>query len=104
MLKNLHFPVGFALALLLSLETRAFAVERDALALATASITKDELRAHVDVLSDDTFEGREAGSRGGRAAANYILKEFERLGATPAGENGTFFQSFHTASRNILGL
>jgi hypothetical protein len=72
--------------------------------LATASITKDELKAHIDVLADDSFEGREAGSRGGRAAANYILKEFERFGAVPAGESGTYFQSFHSASRNILGL
>jgi hypothetical protein len=104
MLKNLYFCTGFALLLLPSLDTRVFAVERDALTLATASITKDELKTHVDVLADDAFEGREAGSRGGRAAANYILKEFERLGAVPAGENGTYFQSFHTASRNILGL
>ncbi len=102
--KNLYFTIGFALLLLSSNGASAFAVERDALALATASITKDELKNHVDVLADDTFEGREAGSRGGRAAANYILKEFERLGAAPAGEGGTYFQSFHSASRNILGL
>ena len=54
------------------------------MAAAAASITKDELKSHVDVLADDTFEGRETGSRGARAAANYVLKAFERHGATPA--------------------
>jgi hypothetical protein len=82
----------------------AHAVDRDILAAASASITKPELKNYIDVLADDTFEGREAGSRGGRAAANFILKEIERLGATPVGDNGTYFQSFQPNSRNILGL
>jgi hypothetical protein len=82
----------------------ARAVDRNALALAAASITKDELKGHVDVLADDTFEGRETGSRGGRAAANYVYKALERCGAAPAGDGGTYFQSFNAASRNILGI
>src|SRR5947207_5345238 len=97
----------FALAgalLALVVPPAARAVDRSALAIAAASITKDELKAHVDVLADDTFEGRETGSRGARAAANYVLKAFERHGAAPAGEGGTYFQSFNAASRNILGL
>jgi hypothetical protein len=80
------------------------AVDRNAVATAAASITKDELKTHIDVLADDTFEGRESGSRGGHAASNYLAKEFERLGAAPAGDGGSYFQGFHTASRNILGL
>ena len=34
---------------------------------AAAAITTDDTKHHVEVLADDTFEGREAGSRGGRA-------------------------------------
>ena len=68
------------------------------------SITKDELKGHVDVLADDTFEGREAGSRGGRAAGNYLHKAFETLELKSAGDGGTYFQSFGAASRNVLGL
>jgi len=78
--------------------------DRGALSAARASITLEELKGHVDVLSDDTFEGREVGSRGGRAAGNYLLKAFEQKGLTPAGDGGTFFQSFNGTSRNILGL
>lgn len=80
------------------------AADRAAVATAVASVTTEELKGHVDVLADDTFEGREAGSRGGRAAGNYILKAFETLELKPAGDAGTFFQSFGSASRNILGL
>jgi hypothetical protein len=82
----------------------AGAVDRDVLAAAAASITAAEAKTYVDVLSDDTFEGRETGSRGGRAAGNYVLKAIEQLGAAPMGEGGTYFQAFHAASRNILGL
>jgi C-terminal processing protease CtpA/Prc len=76
-----------------------------AAALAAAdTITKDELKGFVDVLADDTFEGREAGSRGGTAAANYLAKEFTELKLAPAGSKGSFFQGFQGASRNILGM
>jgi hypothetical protein len=97
-----------ALALLLGLaSTTAFsaaAADLNAVAAAAESITPDELKVFVDTLSDDTFEGREAGSRGGRAAGNYLLKALEQRGALPAGEGGTYFQPFYSASRNVLGL
>jgi hypothetical protein len=80
------------------------AADHGALTIAAASITRDELKSYVDVLADDTFEGRESGSRGGQAAGNYLYKAFERYGASPAGEGGTYFQSFSGASRNVLGL
>ena len=80
------------------------AADRNVLAAAAASITKDELRVFVDTLADDTFEGREVGSRGGRAAGNYLLKAFEQRGAKPAGDGGTYIQSFNGTARNILGM
>jgi hypothetical protein len=98
------FALFFVVALILGPQAAATAADRDALLAATASITKDELKNHIDVLADDTFEGREAGSRGGRAAGNYILKAFESYGLVPAGEGGTYVQSFNGSSRNILGL
>ena len=85
--RNLFVCSGFALALCALVGAPAVATDRDALAIAAASITSDELKDHVDVLADDTFEGRETGSRGGRAAGNYVYKEFEQLGAA-AGRRG----------------
>jgi hypothetical protein len=82
----------------------ACGAERAELAAAVSSITSDELKTHVDILADDAFEGREAGSRGGRAAGNYLLKAFEKYNLEPAGDGKTYFQSFNGQSRNILGM
>ena len=82
----------------------ASAADRSALAIAASSITKEELTTHVDTLADDTFEGREAGSRGGRAAGNYLLKALEGYGLTPAGDTQTYFQSFNGSCRNVLAI
>ncbi|HUY91036.1 MAG TPA: M20/M25/M40 family metallo-hydrolase [Pirellulales bacterium] len=68
------------------------------------AITVAELQRHVQVLSDDTFEGREAGSRGGRAAAGYIGREFQRHKLAGGGTAGGYYQSFGAQYRNILGL
>jgi len=40
------------------------------------------------VLADDTFEGREAGSRGGRAAAIYLVQQLQKLGL-PGGNRAS---------------
>ncbi len=68
------------------------------------TILKEDIKRHVDILADDSFEGREAGSRGGRAAGNYLQGLFSQYGLQPAGDNGTYFQLFHGGSRNILGI
>ena len=81
-----------------------FAVEAAKLAKAVESVTTDELRKHVEFLADDTLEGREAGSRGGQAAATYLTKEFARQGLGTAGENQSYFQGFNGSCRNILGM
>jgi hypothetical protein len=80
------------------------AAERAEILAAINSITKEEARQLIDTLADDSFEGREAGSRGGRAAGNLLMKEFEKLGLTPAGDGQTYFQSVGGSARNLLGL
>ena len=69
---------------------------------ARTTITTEELKAHVDVLADDTFEGREAGSRGGRAAANYLTQHLTQ-GLAPGAADERYFQSFGAGYRNLLG-
>ncbi len=44
--------------------------------------------AHVRWLADDARQGRETGSPGYLAAAQYVAHEFERVGAKPAGTDG----------------
>ena len=74
------------------------------MALAFESIQVSDLRRHVLHLADDTFEGREAGSRGGRAASVYLGKEFQKLGLAGGGTGGGYYQVFDAGMRNLLGL
>ena len=66
------------------------------------SIKADELGAQVDYLADETLEGREAGTRGGRAAGDYLVEQYARLHLHGAGVQGDFFQPFSPNLRNIL--
>lgn len=68
------------------------------------SVTTDELQAHAAALADDTFEGREAGSRGGRAAAGYIIEKLKHDRVLGGGDDGTFIQSFSRSHRNVLAV
>lgn len=101
----------FAPFVLLLLGLLSAAVGQTALAVGAAdvakaldSITAEELKRHVEVLADDTLEGRQAGSRGGAAAANYLAKTFEAGGLAPAGDGQSYFHGFNGNCRNILGL
>jgi len=73
-------------------------------AAALASITVGDLWQHAAYLADDAMEGREAGSRGGRAAGDYLAGQLQRLGLKPAGDGDTYFQPFAPNFRNVLGM
>ena len=49
---------------------------------------------HIKFLASDELEGRGDGSPGLEAAAEYIAKQFRDAGLQPAGDGGTFFQTF----------
>ncbi len=57
----------------------------------TNLFNEQELKATVKFLSDDAFEGRAPGSRGGELAAKYIALKIQSLGLKPAN-NGSYFQ------------
>ncbi|HEX4132725.1 MAG TPA: M28 family peptidase [Pirellulales bacterium] len=83
----------------------ARAFETKSLKSALDSISVAELRHHVEVLANDTFEGRAAGTRGGRAAAGYLAEQFKRYGLKPAGRgNNSYYQPFGAGFQNILGV
>jgi hypothetical protein len=80
------------------------ATAAEMLAAAVASITAEDASRHVEALADDAFEGREGGTRGGRAAAAYVVEQIESLGFEPVGDDGSFYQPFGAGLRNILAL
>ncbi|MCS7210778.1 MAG: M20/M25/M40 family metallo-hydrolase, partial [Chloroherpetonaceae bacterium] len=57
--------------------------------------------AHLRFLASDELEGRETAKRGQKIAARYIASHFERLGLTPLGDSGTFFQRFTVKERRL---
>ena len=93
----------FAVAWLLSLS--AFAADDPAVVTrAIQSISRDDLAEVIEVLADDSLEGREAGSRGGQAAGGYLARRLARLKLKPAGDAGSYFQSFGNGYRNTIGI
>jgi hypothetical protein len=95
--------IGLAWLALSAPVQKLAAAENSALVTATNSINSNELRRHVETLADDALEGREAGSRGGRAAAVYVRNQLQSFGIQPAGPDGDYFQLFQGRFRNILG-
>lgn len=92
-------------ALVFGVALPTLAVTSNALFLsALNSITADELYHYVEVLADDVYEGRAAGSRGGHAASQFILKQLEEYHLAPAGADGGYLQAFSDDCRNILLL
>jgi hypothetical protein len=55
-------------------------------------ITANDLRTRLYGIADDSMQGRGIGAIGNFKTTAYIADEFRRLGLTPAGENGTYFQ------------
>lgn len=58
-----------------------------------ATITAEDLRRHLTILSDDDMEGRETGEPGQKKAAAYLRTQMERLGLPAIGEEGGYFQT-----------
>lgn len=70
--------------------------------------TRPEIRAadariHVEQLCREEMEGRLTGTEGERLATAYVAEQFARFGLAPAGEDGTFFQSFEFTAGAALG-
>jgi C-terminal processing protease CtpA/Prc len=93
-----------ALSLCASFAHSASAKENLWLDVARRSITTSELSEHVGLLADDMLVGREAGSRGGHAAAKYIMQRLEAADLKPGGPNGSFTQKFPGNSQNLLAV
>lgn len=101
----MHLPRSLLLAPLIALICASVVCASDEpLRAATDSVTAAELQAHVDTLADDVFEGRAVGTRGGRAAAQYIVQQLRASRLAPAGSEDGYFQPCGRGGRNILAL
>lgn len=56
------------------------------------TINSNDLYAHELILTSDTLEGRETGTKGNFKAAEYIAAQFEKLGLPKVGKDNSYFQ------------
>ena len=68
-----------------------------------AEIRADDLQHHIETLASEDMAGRLTGTAGEQAATAYVASIFEGLGLSPAGDDGTFFQSFPFTAGVSLG-
>lgn len=103
-MKHLTRTLSYAAVTLLigGSATLTFAEELSSFRKARASIIAADIKKHTNVLASNTFEGREAGSRGGRAAGIYLVGELKKLDVEPAGDRKGYFQEFGNGYRNIF--
>jgi Zn-dependent M28 family amino/carboxypeptidase len=65
----------------------------DNTAPALAAISGDSIKARVEVLSSDEFEGRAPGTAGEDKTVTYLTSEFKKLGLAPGNPDGTYVQA-----------
>src|SRR3990172_2686426 len=81
----------------------AWSADRGASYLAALeSIKAEELQEQVNYLADEKREGREAGTRGGYAAGEYVRQRLAALKLHGAGTDGAYLQAFSPNFRNVL--
>lgn len=66
-----------------------------------SGITAAQLRDYLGFLASDDLEGRDTPSRGLDIAARFLATQLARIGAEPAGDEGSFFQKIALTSHRI---
>ncbi|SVA58497.1 uncharacterized protein METZ01_LOCUS111351 [marine metagenome] len=69
----------------------------------TAEITENEIMYHIRYLSHDNRVGRYPGTRESKDVISYLVRHLRSYGVKPAGENGSFLQSFNIVDDIGLG-
>ena len=81
--------------------TPGAAVRSGDMAALAQSFAVDRAFEQIEILSGAPYNGRRAGSAGGLAAGEYLAGQFRAFGLQPAGDDGTFFQSFPISYTNL---
>jgi hypothetical protein len=56
------------------------------------TIQPQALKSHLTILTADSLEGRETGTKGNNKAAAYIASQFQAMGLSGVGKDNSFFQ------------
>lgn len=58
------------------------------------TVSVENIKKHISVLSNDSLQGRGTGTIGEDKAANYISQEFKKIGLKPVGDDNSYLKSF----------
>ncbi|MDZ7373600.1 MAG: M20/M25/M40 family metallo-hydrolase [candidate division KSB1 bacterium] len=73
----------------------ALAVAHTGLVASRAEVVNgDSILSYIRVLASDHFLGRGTGTEGGAMAEDFVAAKFRQWGLKPAGDKGTFFQTY----------
>ncbi|MDC8832793.1 M28 family metallopeptidase [Alteromonas gilva] len=59
---------------------------------AVSAASPERFKGHMMLLADDLLAGRDTGSLGHDFASLYIASELQKMGVSPGGDNGTYYQ------------
>ena len=93
MIRLTFVPVSFLLLLTLAFGGCVTVPSVHTPASISGPIDPTRLSETVRMLASDEFEGRAPGTRGEAKTVAYLSREFEALGLTPGGENGSWTQT-----------
>lgn len=65
------------------------------------AITAADLAQRIALLSDDAFEGRGPAAEKGEQTADWLAAEMQRIGLSPAGEDGSWFQTVGMVEQSL---
>src|ERR1700694_3069109 len=65
----------------------------------TAAITSADLATRLYIFADDSMQGRLLATPGNVKGVEYIANEVKRMGLTPMGDNGSYFQAVNLVDR-----
>jgi len=65
----------------------------------TAAITAADLKTRLYIFADDSMQGRLLATAGNVKGVEYIANEVKRMGLSPMGDNGTYFQAVNVVDR-----
>src|SRR3954464_14312853 len=67
----------------------------------TGAITAEDLKTRLYIFADDSMQGRLLATAGNAKGVEYIASELKRMGLTPGGDNGTYFQAVNVVDRKF---
>lgn len=87
--------------ILLSLLTCQIALAQSPINKGLVSINRNTAEAYIEFLASDLLEGREAGTRGGKIAGEYIVSCLKSIGISPLLAS-SYYQPFEAKARKKI--